>query len=470
MKTGTALKKGQVIELSLESAAFEGVAVGRYNGLVVFVKNGVPGDRIRVEVRRKKRRHAEAALLEILQGSPHRVEPRCRYFDSCGGCSWQNTDYAEQLEFKRVQVEQLLRRIGGLEVPEVAPMLAAPDQFFYRNKMEFSFGARRWLTRSEIDSGRPLQKDFALGLHIPGRFDRILDLETCYLQAPPSAQIVNWVRDFAKARGWSAHDPRRQQGFLRHLVIRNGQKTGELMVNLVTSRLDSSRVDRLARQLHRSFPQIDTFVHSVNATRSPVAAGDENVLWGSGQIRDRIGNAVFGIAPTTFFQPNTLQAERLFSLALDFAELREDELVYDLFCGIGCIGIFLADHVRRVVGIELAPRSVEAARHNAARNGIDNCVFQCLSSESALGHDFLQQHGRPEVVFLDPPRVGLNRETIAALIEVAPARVVYISCNPATQARDLAMMATTYRLRRVQPVDMFPHTRHIENVVLLQRR
>ena len=323
MKSGTALKKGQVVELSLESAAFEGLAVGRCHGLVVFVENGVPGDRVRAVVRRKKRRHAVASLLEILQASPHRVEPRCRYFDCCGGCSWQNTDYAEQLEFKRVQVEQLLRRIGGMDIPEVAPTVAAPDRFFYRNKMEFSFGSRRWLTRAEIESGRPLQKDFALGLHIPGRFDRILDLETCYLQAPPSAQIVNWVRDFAKARGWSAHDPRRQRGFLRNLVIRNGQKTGELMVNLVTGRPDPHRIDRLAREMRRSFPQIDTFVHSVNATRSPVAAGDENVIWGSGQIRDQIGKAVFLIEPTTFFQPNTLQAEKLFRLASDFAELRE---------------------------------------------------------------------------------------------------------------------------------------------------
>lgn len=463
-------KKGQTIELRVDSAAYEGFALGRLDGLVVFVRDAVPGDRVRAVVRKKKKNFLEAGLEEVLEPSPHRVKPRCRHFGVCGGCRWQNADYGLQLEFKREQVRDILERIGGFKDVEVRPTLASPDVYFYRNKMEFSFGAVRWLTQEDIESGAPVDRSFALGLHVPKRFDRILDLHECHLQSELSARLVNRVRELAKEQGWSPYDARTHQGYLRNLVIRTGVRTGQVMVNLVTRSDRPDREELFAKTLAAEFPEVTTSVCSVNATRSPVAAGQERVLSGDGTIAERIGDLTFRISPTTFFQPNTLQAERLYETVREFAGLTGSETLYDLYSGIGCIGLFLAGAAGRVVGAEQQERAVGEARRNALENEVDNAVFHAADSAAALSEDFLARNGAPDVLVVDPPRVGLSREVRAAVLKALPSRLVYVSCNPATQARDLDALRGAYEIRAVQPVDMFPHTYHIENVAALSRR
>ncbi|MFQ5741227.1 MAG: 23S rRNA (uracil(1939)-C(5))-methyltransferase RlmD [Acidobacteriota bacterium] len=462
-------KRGQIVELVVDSAAYEGVSVARLEGLVVFVRNAVPGDRVRALIRRKKKTYAEATVEEVLQPSTSRVEPRCPYFGVCGGCRWQNVDYSRQLEFKQQQVEDLFSRIGQLDSPEVRPTLASPNSYYYRNKMEFTFGTHRWLRKEEIESGRELSKGFALGLHVPRRFDRILDLETCYLQSALSAQIVNAFRALALKHKWSAYDSRKHEGYLRNLVIRSGQQTGEIMVNLVTSRNEGARMEVAKEVLLAAFPGITTLVNSVNPTRSPVAGGEERVYHGDGSITEQIAHLRFRIAPTVFFQPNTGQAERLYAIIRDLADLKGGETVYDLYSGVGCISLFLAPTAKRVVGVESGQAAVETARQSAAENGITNCVFHAGDALEGLGAGMIERYGSPDLAVVDPPRPGLDRKMCQAILEAAPPRLLYVSCNPATQARDLKLLAPGYRVEVIQPIDMFPHTHHIETVVRLAR-
>lgn len=456
--------------MTIDSAAFEGKGVARADGLVVFVPFGVPGDRIRARVIRKRRRHLEAVIEELLEASPDRIEPRCPHFGVCGGCSSQNVAYSLQLEFKREQVRELLRRIGGFEAIPVAPTLASPDPYYYRNKMEFSFGSRRWLLPEEIASETPLEKDFALGLHIPGRFDRILDLQACFLQSPLSAEILNWTRDFAVRAGWAPYDPRAHQGFARNLVIRTGWKSAEVMAVLVTTDGAKNQVARYGEAMQAAFPQVTTLLHSIHSGRSPVAAGaPTEPLFGRGWISERIADKSFRVGPFTFFQPNSAQTEKLFEVIRDFADLSAGTKVWDLYSGVGAISIFLADSGASFVGVESSAEAVKAARLNAADNGLQHLHFAVGEVEKIIDEGFVQEMGRPDVVILDPPRAGLHVNALNRLLAVSAERIVYISCNPATQARDLKMLSPDYRIGRVQPVDMFPQTPHIENVVELIR-
>lgn len=463
------MKKGDIVHLKIDSAAFQGPGVARAENRVVFVPFTVPGDSIRARVVRKKKKHAEAVLEELLEASPHRVEPRCPYFGTCGGCHWQNLDYPLQLACKRDQVRSLLERIGGFRNVEVAETLPSPEIYYYRNKMEFSFGSNRWVTRQEIESGQPLDRDFALGLHIPRRFDRILDLHNCFLQSETSACLVNFVRRFCRERNWPAYDNRRHTGFLRNLVIREGTLTGQLMVYLVTSEDRPDRMQELAAALVGEFPQLTTFVNGVNGSRSPVARGMEEVSYhGPGFIEDRIAGLVFQISPTSFFQPNTRQAEQLYGVIRQMAQLSGDETVYDLYCGCGSISLFLADQAGRVVGIESHEDSVGLAHENARRNGIENCVFEACDVQQGLTAESVERHSSPDVMVLDPPRSGLHPRVCELILQVRPSRLIYTSCNPSTQARDLQLLSEGFRIRQVQPIDMFPQTYHIENVVLLE--
>ncbi len=456
--------------MTIDSAAFEGKGVARADGLVVFVPFGVPGDRIRARVIRKRRRHLEAVIEELLEASPDRIEPRCPHFGVCGGCSSQNVAYSLQLEFKREQVRELLRRIGGFEAIPVAPTLASPDPYYYRNKMEFSFGSRRWLLPEEIASETPLEKDFALGLHIPGRFDRILDLQACFLQSPLSAEILNWTRDFATRAGWAPYDSRAHQGFARNLVIRTGWKSAEVMVVLVTTDGAKNQVARYGEAMQAAFPQVTTLLHSIHSGRSPVAAGaPTEPLFGRGWISERIADKSFRVGPFTFFQPNSAQTEKLFEVIRDFADLSAGTKVWDLYSGVGAISIFLADSGASFVGVESSAEAVKAARLNVADNGLQHLQFAVGEVEKIIDEGFVQEMGRPDVVILDPPRAGLHVNALNRLLAVSSERIVYISCNPATQARDLKMLSPDYRIGRVQPVDMFPQTPHIENVVELIR-
>ncbi len=464
------LKRGEQVELEVEKFADKGKSLARRNGYVVFVPWAVPGDRVRVRIAKSKKSYAEAHLEEVLEPSDLRTNPRCFYFGTCGGCRWQHVDYQAQLDAKTQSVREALVHNGGFEDVVVRPAIGSDNVYFYRNKMEFSFSTSRWLTREEIDSGRQFDTDFALGLHVPGYFDKVLDIRECHLQSERSVDLVNAVRAFVKERGWDPWDIRNHAGYLRHLVIRSGEHTGDLMVNLVTNGFDEERTAQLAGFFRAEFPDVTTFVNTINTGKAQTAFGEEiKTVYGSGVIREKIGPHIFEIAPNAFFQTNTSGAERLYDVTREFCDLHADDLVYDLYCGAGTISIFIADRVRRVIGIELIEEAVANARVNAAENGVENCEFEAGDMREAFDPDFMGRHGRPDVLIVDPPRAGMHPKVVDRIADFGPERFVYVSCNPQTQARDLQLLSHRYRIEAAQPVDMFPHTHHVENVVKLLR-
>jgi 23S rRNA (uracil1939-C5)-methyltransferase len=466
------MKRNDELELTLQDFAFEGKSIARVEGMVVFVQGAVPGDTVRVRILKAKKSFAEAVAVEVLSPSPLRVEPRCRHFGVCGGCRWQNVRYDAQLAFKRQQVVDALERIGGFGGVQVAPTLGSQDEFYYRNKMEFSFG-QRWRSKQEL--GSPADPaDFALGLHIPERFDRVLDVDECWLQSETSAAIVNSVRRFAKERGLDWYSTVTHTGYLRNLVIRTGAATGELMVNLVTLDHRPAVMQALTRHLLEAFPVITTIVNNTTARKSQVALGDEeHVYHGPGFIEERIGHRTYRISANSFFQTNTRQAERLYDTVRSMASVLPDDVVFDLYSGTGTIAFHLADDAREVVGIESSASAVADAGRNAQRLGVSNCTFMLGDLKETLTGDRSpsSRHPSPSVIVTDPPRAGMHEAVVREIAVLAPRRIVYVSCNPATQARDLALLCADrhFRITAVQPVDMFPHTYHIENVVALDR-
>ncbi|MDX1545692.1 MAG: 23S rRNA (uracil(1939)-C(5))-methyltransferase RlmD [Rhodothermales bacterium] len=463
------LKRGQELEIEIEKFADRGKSLARLDGYVVFVPGAVPGDRVRVRVTKGKKNFAEAIVIDLLQPSPLRTDPRCFYFETCGGCKWQHVDYAAQLEAKRQSVDEAFRHNGGLDGFEVRPTLGAENVYFYRNKMEFSFSTKRWLTPKEIATGEDFDTDFALGLHVPGNFYKVIDLKECHLQSELSVRLVNAVRALAKEHGWLPWDIRQHTGYLRHLVIRQGERTGETMVNLVTNGHLPERMALLEARLKRDFPEVTTLVNTINTGKAQTAYGEAmHTLFGPGVIHDAIGPYRFEIAPNAFFQTNTRQAERLYEIARDFAEIGPDDLVYDLFCGAGTISLFVAGLARHVVGVELVEEAVENAKANARANGVENVTFVQGDMLALFNDDFVAEHGRPDVLITDPPRAGMHPKVVERIAALRPPRIVYVSCNPQTQALDLARLADAYTIEAVQPVDLFPHTHHIENVVQLR--
>jgi len=466
------LKKGETIELEIEKFADRGKSLARTDGYVVFVPGAVPGDRVRARITKRRKSFAEARVLELLEPSSLRVEPRCEYADSCGGCKWQHVDYDAQLEAKRAGVDEALRHTGGIDLEEIGlvvpPVIGSERAFFYRNKMEFSFSAHRWLTDWEIASGTEFDTGFALGLHVPGRFDKVLDLKRCYLQSELSVEIVNETRTLARDQDWLPWNVHTHEGFLRHLVLRTPEHSGELMVNLVTNGKDDARMAVYADFLRERFPMVTTLVNTINTGVAQTAFGESiETVFGSGVVHDRIGAYTFEIAPNAFFQTNTLQAERLYTVACDMAEFRGDEVVYDLYCGAGTISLFVSGNAQRVVGVELVEEAVVNARRNAEANGVTNCEFVAGDMLKLFTPDFVREQGEPDVVIVDPPRAGMHPRVVEQLRQLRPHRIVYVSCNPQTQSRDIALLGEDYRVDAVQPVDLFPHTHHIENVVRL---
>lgn len=485
----TRIERGAEVELTLEKFADRGKSLARLpagdgrSGYVVFVEGAVPGDRVRARVFKRKKAFAEARLLEVLDPSPLRTAPRCEYFGHCGGCKWQHVLYDAQLAMKQQAVEEALTHAGGFDRHklgvEVHPTIGADRDegsggvYFYRNKMEFSFSTYRWLTDWEMASGEELEKDFALGLHVPGRFDKVLDLRACYLQSTWSARLVNGVRAFAKAQGWQPWDTKHQRGYLRHLVVRQPAHTGERMVNLVTSHESAERMALFADRLRSEFPEVTTLVNTINSGLAQTAFGEKTItVFGPGVVHDRLGRYTFEIAPNAFFQTNTRQAEHLYDITAAFADLCPTDLVYDLYCGAGTIALYVSDRVRHVVGVELIEEAVQNARANAAANGVENCTFVAGDMLKLFTPAFVAEHGRPDVLIVDPPRAGMHPKVVAQIARLRPERLVYVSCNPQTQARDLALlMAETaggYQITAVQPVDLFPHTSHVEAVVGLR--
>ena len=457
----------------ITDCAAEGKSLARVDDMVVFVPFAVPGDVVDLQVRKKKHHYCEAEVIRFVKKSERRAEPMCSHFGVCGGCKWQNLPYDAQLEMKQRQVFDQLSRIGKVELPPFNDILGSVHTRFYRNKLEFGCCNRRWLTREEVASGAPMEQPNAIGFHITGAFDKILPIEQCWLMDPLHNEIRNAIRDYAYSTGMTFFDLRAQHGLLRDIMLRNSA-TGEWMV-LIQFHYDEPGDEERARGLlqHQAdrFPQITSLLY-VDNQKCNDTFGDLDIqtFKGVDHIYEVMEGLRFKVGPKSFYQTNTEQAYVLYSVARRLAGLTGKELVYDLYTGTGTIANFVAREARQVIGIEYVPEAIEDARVNSALNGIDNTLFYAGDMKDVLSDDFIARHGRPDVVITDPPRAGMHPDVVATILRAAPQRIVYVSCNPATQARDLSLLDADYRVAAVQPVDMFPHTPHVENVVLLLRR
>jgi 23S rRNA (uracil1939-C5)-methyltransferase len=452
------VKKGDMVEVSVTDLAYGGKGVGKLDGLVVLIRGGLPGDTLKVKIEKKKRNFAEAKAVEVFRGSEKRIAPVCSHFGLCGGCTWQNLGYETQLIYKEKTVKESLRHLGGFGDFETERIIRSDDTLFYRNKMEFSFG--------KDPSGKLI-----LGLHPYEDFRRVFDLEKCYLQSELSNQIVWWVRDFCRKEKLIPYVPKEHSGFLRYLAIREGLNKSEIMVNLVTYSGEFKQAERLSSELMKNFPHIKTVVRNINTKFADIAFGEvEEILAGKGIIQEKLGEFYFEVSANSFFQTNTRQAEKLFDIVTDYAGLEGSEEVLDLYSGTGAISFFLAQRAKRVTGIESVKDSVENAIKNAELNSIKNCRFLLGEAKEVLS-SLVHENYSPEVIVVDPPRGGMHKKVISSMLEIKPKRIVYVSCNPTTLARDLQVLAEKdYMLEKVQPVDMFPQTYHIEAIAKLIRK
>ncbi|MEG2366122.1 MAG: 23S rRNA (uracil(1939)-C(5))-methyltransferase RlmD [Alistipes sp.] len=456
--------------LEITTLAAEGKAMGRVNDMVVFVPMTVPGDVVDVQIRSKRRRFMEGYVVRYVTQSPLRAEPFCEHFGVCGGCKWQNLPYAEQLNFKTEQVRDQLTRIGKIELPEVAPCLGSARTQFYRNKLEYTFADRRWLTYEEIAEAEEIIATPALGFHIPNMFDKVLDIDKCWLQADPSNAIRLETKRFCVDNEYTFHNAREHTGLMRNMVIRTAS-TGEIMVIVIFGADDQERIAALLDHLKQAFPAITSLMYVIN-TKWNDSTGDLDAICYAGKdhIIERMEGLQFKVGAKSFYQTNSEQAYELYKVARDFAALTPTDTLYDLYTGTGTIANFCAARCAKVVGIEYVPEAIADAEINAALNGITNTSFFAGDMKKVLSDDFVAANGHPDVIILDPPRAGVDEPVIEVILRAAPERIVYVSCNPATQARDLALMDAAYRVECIQPVDMFPHTHHVENVVKLVRR
>lgn len=468
----------------IQDVAAEGNAVARVNDLVVFVPFAVPGDVVDLKVISRKRNFCVAKVLRFHSYSPLRKEPFCRHFGTCGGCKWQVLPYEEQLKYKQKQVEDNFRRIGKFEFPSIRPILASPDQTEYRNKLEFTFSNRRWFTDKDFEESKQvesenldLQQNNALGFHISQLFDRVLDIEKCYLQPGNSNLIRNKLRGFALDNGLTFYDHRNHTGILRTLLIRNTH-AGDEMVIVVFGEDEPEAIEKVMKFIETEFPHLYSLMYVVNLKKNDTISDLEIQLWkGNPFLIETLKSPVegfselkFKIGPVSFFQTNPLQAYHLYKTAFDFAGFTGNETVYDLYCGTGSITNFIARSVKKAVGVEYVEAAVEDARFNSQLNEIENTVFYSGDLAKVLSPEFIEQNGKPDIIITDPPRAGMHEKVVKQIIESGVPKIVYVSCNPATQARDIALMNEWYEVKAVQPVDMFPHTHHVENVVLLNNR
>lgn len=460
-------------QVTIADAGAEGKAVAKVNGLVVFVPFVVPGDIVDIQLTKKKKSYAEGRAVRFHSYSNQRVEARCPHFGVCGGCKWQTMSYEAQIEAKQRQVRDNLERLGNIDCSGMRPICGSENIYYYRNKLEFTFSTKAWRTAEELRQENFAPAHGALGFHIPQLFDKVLNIEHCVLQADPSNEIRLAVRDYAEAHNLDYYDIRNHTGFLRNLVIRN-TSTGDWMVIVIVAQDDKEMLYPLLDMLASQFPQITSLQYIVNSKMND-SYGDQEVVTyrGSDHIEEQMegyngGRPLhFIINPKSFYQTNSAQAQRLYSFVAEFAELQPEDTLYDLYTGTGTIALFLADKCRRVVGIEYVEEAIADARANALANGFDNTRFYAGDMAEVLTEDFIAANGRPDVVVTDPPRAGMHEKVVTQLLATAPRKIVYVSCNPATQARDLQLLGTRYEVRRIQPVDMFPHTQHVENVAEL---
>ena len=460
-------------KITITDVAAEGKALAKVNDLVVFVPYVVPGDVVDLQVKRKKNKYAEAVAVKFHEYSPKRAVPFCQHYGVCGGCKWQCLSYEDQIKYKQKQVTDNLTRIGKVELPEISPILGSEKTEFYRNKLEFTFSDKRWLTEEEVRAEVTYDQMNAVGFHIPGAFDKVLAIEKCWLQDDISNQIRNTIRDYAYEHGLAFYNIRNHEGLLRNLMIRTSS-TGELMVLLqvrVSADQDVDDTKALLAHVAGKFPQITSLLYVVNNKQNDTINDlDVVVFKGNDHIFEEMEGLRFKVGPKSFYQTNSEQAYNLYKVARDFAGLTGDELVYDLYTGTGTIANFVSRRARKVVGIEYVPEAIEDAKVNSAINGIENTLFFAGDMKDMLTQDFINEHGRPDVIITDPPRAGMHNDVIDVILFAEPRRIVYVSCNPATQARDLQLLDAKYKVTAVQPVDMFPHTHHVENVVLLEKK
>jgi len=460
-----AVKKGQILELTISDLAFGGKGLAKVDGMAVFVDQAVPEDRVTARITRKKKQYAEARIVSILEPSSFRIPAPCPYSGFCGGCKWQFLNYDKQLEYKRRHVLDAMEHIALIKGLTVHPTLPSPSRFGYRNKMEFSCSDRRWLLPAEL--GREdIDIGFALGLHVPGTFNKVLDTGACLLQPSLGNQLLDEARQYMKSSGVSVYGLKSHEGFWRFLMLRHSSALDQWMVNIITKTEDRKTVQPLADLLMKTYPQVASVVNNITARKSGVAVGEYEIpLAGSPDLKDRIGPFEFKISANSFFQTNTRGAERLYETVKAYAGLSGSETVMDLYCGTGTIAVCLSGEAREVLGIEIVKSAVEDARTNCRINNIDNCRFILGDIRDSLS----QVDHRPDVMIIDPPRVGMHKDVVKQVLEMAPDRIVYVSCNPATMARDIGMIKDEYRVLEIQPVDMFPHTYHIESVARLEK-
>lgn len=457
-----------VENFEITGVAAEGKSLGRWNDLVVFVPYGAPGDIIDLKVTRKKHSFAEGEIARMVKPSDLRVEPFCEHFGVCGGCKWQHLPYEFQLQCKQQQVVDAMERIAKIEIPEINPILGSAETKRYRNKLEFTFSNKCWLTREQLESGAEFPDRNALGFHIPGAFDKVLNINQCWLQDEISDEIRLFIRDYAVKQGYSFYDIRNNEGLMRMIMVRVAS-TGEIMLVVVFSEPNQAAIDDVMGAIKERFPQITSLIYVVNLKVNDNIADQEMILFsGRDYIEEEMEGLKFRIGPKSFYQTNSKQAYELYKVARRMAKLTGNELVYDLYTGTGTIANFVSRQARQVIGIEYVPEAIEDAKLNSRVNGIDNTLFYAGDMKDVLTDAFVAEHGRPEVMIVDPPRAGMHEDVVNVILNAEPERIVYVSCNPATQARDLAMLDVKYRVVEIQPVDMFPHTHHVENVVGLE--
>ena len=468
---GRKRKELPVVEnVEITGVAAEGKSIARVDDMVVFIPYGAPGDVVNIKLDKKKRSYAEAHIVDMVKPSPDRVTPACEHFGVCGGCKWQHIPYESQLRYKRDQVVDALTRIAKVEIPEVNPTLGSKETFCYRNKLEYTFSCKCWITFEDLRSGREIADRNALGFHIPGAFDKVLDIKKCWLQDDLSNRIRLFVRQYALAKGYEFYDIKAQQGLMRTLMVRIAS-TGEVMLIVVFARPEQEKIDDLMGAIAAEFPEITSLLYVVNQKVNDTIADQEVITFrGRDYINEEMEGLQFRIGPKSFYQTNSHQAYELYKVARRMACLKPDDLVYDLYTGTGTIANFVARQVKKVVGIEYVPEAIADAKLNSEVNGIDNTIFFAGDMKDVLTDGFIAEHGRPDVMIIDPPRAGMHEDVVNVILNARPERIVYVSCNPATQARDLALMDSLYRVEEVQPVDMFPHTHHVENVVRMTRR
>ncbi len=468
------MKKKKILpiieNITITGIAAEGKAITKKDDLVIFVPFVVPGDVVDLQLTRKKNSYAEAKAIHFHQYSEKRTEAFCEHFGVCGGCKWQILPYEEQLHYKQQQVTDNLKRIGKIPLPDISPILGSEKTIFYRNKLEFTFSNKRWMTPEEIAAGTKYEDMDALGFHIPGMFDKVLDIHKCWLQNDISNQIRLEIKYFCKANNYSFFDLRNQEGLMRNIIVRTSS-TGEIMLIVVFYEHDEEKQQTLLQHIAEKFPQITSLLFIINQkANDTITDQDVMIFKGRDYILEEMEGLKFKIGPKSFYQTNSEQAYNLYKVARDFAGLTGNELVYDLYTGTGTIANFVAKQAKKVVGLEYVPEAIDDAKENARLNQIGNTLFFAGDMKDILNQDFIMQHGRPDVIITDPPRAGMHDDVIETILFAEPQRIVYVSCNPATQARDLNLLDCKYRVEKVQPVDMFPHTHHVENVVLLIRK